>query len=183
MDPSYPVTGIGCWSGGARVRRRHLRSGRAPASARRSGRVSSRCDPSDDRVSFVVFISIPLPRRGAGAYIVGVVDHLYLATWLPLWLTMPSCTSTTPAVLAVRHASIGKGVALTCVRSAVRPLGIRPYLCQVDRTTTGALIPASGRPRRWASCSRERGCGGEVIICHIILPHPGKTFSRCPMRS
>ncbi|RWV90339.1 hypothetical protein GW17_00047463, partial [Ensete ventricosum] len=25
MDPSYPVTGAGCWSGGARVRRRHLR--------------------------------------------------------------------------------------------------------------------------------------------------------------
>ncbi|RWV88014.1 hypothetical protein GW17_00049937 [Ensete ventricosum] len=62
MDPSYPVTGIGCWSGGARVRRRRLRS---------------------------------------GAYIVDVVDHLYLATWLPLWLTMPSYTSTMPVVLAL----------------------------------------------------------------------------------
>ncbi|RZS28507.1 hypothetical protein BHM03_00062102, partial [Ensete ventricosum] len=35
------------------------------------------------------------------AYIVGVVGHPYLTTWLPLWLTMPSYTSTTPAVLAV----------------------------------------------------------------------------------
>ncbi|RRT69695.1 hypothetical protein B296_00033594 [Ensete ventricosum] len=26
MDPSYPVTGVGCWSGGVRIRRRHLRS-------------------------------------------------------------------------------------------------------------------------------------------------------------
>ncbi|RWV80776.1 hypothetical protein GW17_00057897, partial [Ensete ventricosum] len=34
------------------------------------------------------------------AYIVDVVDHPYLATWLPLWLTMPSYTSTTPVVLA-----------------------------------------------------------------------------------
>ncbi|RZS03563.1 hypothetical protein BHM03_00033753, partial [Ensete ventricosum] len=48
MDPSYLVTGVGCWSGGARVRRRLHRSGRAPVPARRSGRVSSRRDPSDD---------------------------------------------------------------------------------------------------------------------------------------
>ncbi|RWW44436.1 hypothetical protein BHE74_00049800, partial [Ensete ventricosum] len=41
MDPSYPVAGVGCWSGGVRVRRRHLRSGREPALAKRSGRVSS----------------------------------------------------------------------------------------------------------------------------------------------
>ncbi|RWV84359.1 hypothetical protein GW17_00053928, partial [Ensete ventricosum] len=79
----------------------------------------------------------------ARAYIVGVVDHPYLATWLPLWLTMSSYTSTTPVVLTVRHASAGKGVSLTCVRSIVRPLGIRPYLCQVGRTTTSAPIPAS----------------------------------------
>ncbi|RWW49105.1 hypothetical protein BHE74_00044772 [Ensete ventricosum] len=49
------------------------------------------------------------------------------------------------------------GIGLTCVRSAVRLLGIRPYLCQAGRTTTGAPIPASdqltvlGRPRRRAS--------------------------------
>ncbi|RWW04214.1 hypothetical protein GW17_00032572 [Ensete ventricosum] len=40
---------------------------------------------------------------GAGAYIVGVVDHPYLAIWLPLWLTMPSYTSTTPASLRPRN--------------------------------------------------------------------------------
>ncbi|RRT35092.1 hypothetical protein B296_00039082 [Ensete ventricosum] len=80
---------------------------------------------------------------------------------MPLRPTMPSYTSTTPAVLAVRHASTGKGIGLTiplpvsgwpydrwgfdftCVRSAVRSLGIRPYLCQVGRKTTGAPIPAS----------------------------------------
>ncbi|RRT41130.1 hypothetical protein B296_00025780 [Ensete ventricosum] len=43
-------------------------------------------------------------ERGSGggstAYIVGVVDHLYLATRLPLWLTLSSYASTTPAVLA-----------------------------------------------------------------------------------
>ncbi|RZR91237.1 hypothetical protein BHM03_00019328 [Ensete ventricosum] len=113
MDPSYPVAGVGYWNGGVRVRRRHLRSGREPTPAKRSGRVSSRRDPSDDQVSFVVDFSIPLPRRG-GAYIVGIVGHPYLATLLPLWLTMLSYTSTTPAILAVRHASAGKGVDLTC---------------------------------------------------------------------
>ncbi|RZS24747.1 hypothetical protein BHM03_00057860 [Ensete ventricosum] len=92
----------------------------------------------------------------------GVVDHPYMATWLPLWLTMPSYTPTTPDVLTVRDASTGKGISLTCVRSAVRPLGIRPYLCQVDRTTIGAPIPASdqlpasSRPRRRASCPKKR---------------------------
>ncbi|RRT79922.1 hypothetical protein B296_00015026 [Ensete ventricosum] len=68
---------------------------------------------------------------GARAHIVGVVDHPYLATWLPLWLTMLSHTSTMPAVLAVGHASMGKGVGLTCVR----PVG---------RTTAGAPILAPG---------------------------------------
>ncbi|RRT31193.1 hypothetical protein B296_00059036 [Ensete ventricosum] len=69
MDPSYLVTGVGCWS--------------------------------------------------AGAYIVGAVGHSYLTTLLPLWLTMPSYASTTPVVLAVRHASAGKGVDLTFVKSIV----------------------------------------------------------------
>ncbi|RZS19046.1 hypothetical protein BHM03_00051398 [Ensete ventricosum] len=101
MDPSYSVMGVGCWSGEARVRRRHLRSGRASAPARRSGRVSSRHDPSDDQVSFVVDFSSPYPRRGAGAYIVSVVGYSYLATLLPLWLTMLSYPSTTPVVLAL----------------------------------------------------------------------------------
>ncbi|RRT35300.1 hypothetical protein B296_00057952 [Ensete ventricosum] len=78
---------------------------------------------------------------------------------------MPLYTSTTPVVLAVRHASTGKGVGLTCVRSTVRPLGVRPYLCQVDCMIIGAPIPAfdqlsaSDRPRRRASYPRKRECG------------------------
>ncbi|RZS12427.1 hypothetical protein BHM03_00043869 [Ensete ventricosum] len=93
-------------------------------------------------------------KVGSGAYIVGVVDHPYLATRLPLWLTLSLYASITPVVLAVRDASTGEGIGLTCVRSIVRFLGYRPYLCQVDRMTTGAPIPASdqltvlGRPHR-----------------------------------
>ncbi|RWV80503.1 hypothetical protein GW17_00058219, partial [Ensete ventricosum] len=94
-----------------------------------------------------LILAIPLPRRGAGAYIVGVVNHPYLATRLPLWLTLSSYASTTPAVLAVRDASTGEGIGLTCVRSAVRLLGYRPYLCQVGRTTAGdSALPVLGRP-------------------------------------
>ncbi|RZS29073.1 hypothetical protein BHM03_00062745 [Ensete ventricosum] len=37
----------------------------------------------------------------SGAYIVSVVDHPYLATRLPLWLTLSSYASTTPVVLAL----------------------------------------------------------------------------------
>ncbi|RWV86288.1 hypothetical protein GW17_00051832, partial [Ensete ventricosum] len=75
--------------------------------------------------------SIPA-RAGARAYIVGVVDHLYLAIQLPLWLTLSSYASTTPAVLAVRDASTGRpydrwGIGLTCARSTARPLA-PPYL-------------------------------------------------------
>ncbi|RRT82034.1 hypothetical protein B296_00013576 [Ensete ventricosum] len=44
---------------------------------------------------------------GSGAYIVGVVGHPYLATLLPLWLTMSSYPSTTPAVLAVGRTTAG----------------------------------------------------------------------------
>ncbi|RZS27717.1 hypothetical protein BHM03_00061239 [Ensete ventricosum] len=87
--------------------------------------------------------------KEVGAYIVGGVGHPYQATLLPLWLTMPSYTSTTPAVLVVRHASAGKGVDLTCVRSVVRPLGIRPYLCQVGRTVAGTpYVHPTSFPRR-----------------------------------
>ncbi|RWW32055.1 hypothetical protein GW17_00003288, partial [Ensete ventricosum] len=75
-------------------------SGSRPLEWWSSGRVGSRRDPSDGQVSSVAHFLIPLPRRGAGAYIVGVVDHSYLATWLPLWLTMTSYTSTMPVVLA-----------------------------------------------------------------------------------
>ncbi|RRT39115.1 hypothetical protein B296_00038044 [Ensete ventricosum] len=96
-------------------------------------------------VRWLVF-TIPLSHKGAIAYIVGVVDHPYLATRLPLWLTLSSYASTTPAVLAVRDASTGRGIGLTYIRSAVRPLGYRPYMCQVDRTTAGdSVLPVPGR--------------------------------------
>ncbi|RWW57884.1 hypothetical protein BHE74_00035298 [Ensete ventricosum] len=56
-----------------------------------------------------LILATPLPRRGAGAYIVGVVNHPYLATRLPLWLTLSSYASTTPAVLAIEdNAEVGK---------------------------------------------------------------------------
>ncbi|RRT59494.1 hypothetical protein B296_00041198 [Ensete ventricosum] len=82
-------------------------------------------------VQWLVF-AIPLPRRGAVAYIVGVVDHPYLATRLPLWLTLSSYASTTPVVLAVRDASTGRpydrwGFGFTSARSTARPLA-PPYL-------------------------------------------------------
>ncbi|RWW15140.1 hypothetical protein GW17_00021039, partial [Ensete ventricosum] len=54
----------------------------------------------------------PAKRSGrVRAYIVGAVGHPYLATLLPLWLTMPSYPSTTPVVLARPH---------TCIRLASR---------------------------------------------------------------
>ncbi|RWW67614.1 hypothetical protein BHE74_00024934 [Ensete ventricosum] len=105
VEPRGPTREVGCWNGGGRIRRRHLRLGRAPAPARRSGRVGSRRDPSDGQVTFVVGFSIPLPRRGAGAFIVSVVGPSYLITLLPLRLTMSSYLSTMPLVLAVRRAS------------------------------------------------------------------------------
>ncbi|RRT40455.1 hypothetical protein B296_00056293 [Ensete ventricosum] len=99
-------------------------SGRELAPARRSGRVSSRRDPSDDQVSAMVDFAIPLPRRGAGAFIVSAVDPSYLITLLPLRLTMSSYLSTMPLMFVVRRASTDK----EC----------RPYLCQVGCTTTDA---------------------------------------------
>ncbi|RRT49043.1 hypothetical protein B296_00020066 [Ensete ventricosum] len=122
--PPCPTPKVGCWSGGVRVGRRRFSSGRAPAPVRRSGRVSSRRDPSDGQVSSMVDFLIPLPRRGARAFIVSVVGHSYLITLLPLRLTISSYLSTMPLVLAVRRASAGK----EC----------RPYLCQVGYTTTDA---------------------------------------------
>ncbi|RRT49309.1 hypothetical protein B296_00039651 [Ensete ventricosum] len=121
MDPPYPTPEVGCWSGGARVGRRHLSSSRAPTPARRSGRVSSRHDPSDVPISSVVDFAIPLPRRGAGAFIVSAVGHSYLVTLLPLWLTMPSCPSTTPVVLAVGRASADPGDLAERVNSGTNP--------------------------------------------------------------
>ncbi|RWW06998.1 hypothetical protein GW17_00029636 [Ensete ventricosum] len=107
-------------------------------------------------------------RGWSGAYIVGVVDHPYLATRLPLWLTLSSYASTTPVVLAVRDASTGEGIGLTCVRSAVRLLGYRPYMCQVDRTIVGdSALPVPGRPHdHWRphTCIRPAYHVGSTIL-------------------
>ncbi|RZS21892.1 hypothetical protein BHM03_00054591 [Ensete ventricosum] len=59
MDPPCPTQEVGYWSGGVWVGRRHLSSGRAPTPARRSGRISSRRDPSDGQVSVIVNFAIP----------------------------------------------------------------------------------------------------------------------------
>ncbi|RZS24367.1 hypothetical protein BHM03_00057427 [Ensete ventricosum] len=48
-------------------------------------------------------------KVASGAFIVSVVGYSYLVTLLPLWPTVPSYPSTTPAVLAVRRASAGLG--------------------------------------------------------------------------
>ncbi|RZS29301.1 hypothetical protein BHM03_00063012 [Ensete ventricosum] len=115
---------VGYWSGGAPVGNKSPSSGRSLIPARKPGRVGSRRDPSDGRVNLVVPFSILMPRRGAGAFIVSVVDHSYLLTLLLLWPTMPSYPSTTLVVPVVRRAFAGRGC--------------RPYLCQVGCTTTGA---------------------------------------------
>ncbi|RWW13748.1 hypothetical protein GW17_00022523 [Ensete ventricosum] len=94
---------VGCWNGGARVRKKYSSSGRSLTPARRSSRVGSRRNPSDGQISSVVRFSLSLRRRGARTYIVGVVDHPYLAIRLPLWLTLPSYASPTPVVLAVSY--------------------------------------------------------------------------------
>ncbi|RZS03197.1 hypothetical protein BHM03_00033374 [Ensete ventricosum] len=78
-------------------------------------------------------------------FIVGAVDHSYLITLLPLWLIILPYSPTMLVVLAMRPAFAGGGC--------------RPYLCQVCCTSTGApgisgRLPASGRPRRRASCPR-----------------------------
>ncbi|RWV78727.1 hypothetical protein GW17_00060254, partial [Ensete ventricosum] len=77
--PQSSAPEVGCWNGGDRVGRKYSSSSRSLTPARRPGRVGSQRDPSDGQVSSVARFSIPLPRRGAGAYIVGVVDHPYLA--------------------------------------------------------------------------------------------------------
>ncbi|RWW27927.1 hypothetical protein GW17_00007618 [Ensete ventricosum] len=115
IGPPCHTPEVNCWSGGVQFGRRRLSSGQELAIAKRSGRVSSRRDPSDGQVSAMVNFAIPLLRRGAGAFIVSVVGHSYLISLLPLLLTMPSYLSTMPVVLAVRRAPAGEGC--------------RPYLC------------------------------------------------------
>ncbi|RZR76159.1 hypothetical protein BHM03_00000786 [Ensete ventricosum] len=124
VEPRGSAREVDCRNGGARVELKHSSSGRPLTPARRSGRVGSRRDPSDGQVSSVVGFVIPLPRRGAGAFIVSDVGYSYLVTLLSLWPTMSSYPSTTLVVLAVRRASAGRGC--------------RPYLCQVSCTSTDA---------------------------------------------
>ncbi|RZS14120.1 hypothetical protein BHM03_00045783 [Ensete ventricosum] len=109
------------WSSG---REEVLQFGSVADSCTKAGSGRFRREPSDSQVSLVVPFSNPLSRRGAGAFIVSVVDHLYLVTLLLLWPTMPSYPSTTLVVPVVRRAFAGRGC--------------RPYLCQVGCMTTGA---------------------------------------------
>ncbi|RWW03846.1 hypothetical protein GW17_00032965 [Ensete ventricosum] len=114
-----------------------------------------------------LLVPVPLSRGScARAYIVGIVDHPYLATRLPLWLTLSSYASTMPVVFAVRDASTSRGIGLTCVRSAVRPLGYRSDLCQVGRTTAGdSALPVLGQPHdHWRphTCVQPASCIGSA---------------------
>ncbi|RWW77183.1 hypothetical protein BHE74_00014672 [Ensete ventricosum] len=118
-----------------------------------------------------------------------VVNRPYLATWSPLWLTLSSYASTMPTILAVSDASTGRGVDLTCVRSAVRSLAYRHYLCQVGRTTADvSTSPVSGRSydccgfgltsarrayektdNEILSHSRDLGRGGSTAVTAILV--------------
>ncbi|RRT45884.1 hypothetical protein B296_00049003 [Ensete ventricosum] len=101
MVPQGSTREVGCWNGGARVGRKYFSSGRSLTPARRSGQVGSRRDPSDGQVSYVIcFFPSPCPVKEQELIAWVLSDHPYLATWLPLWLTMSSYTSTTPAILA-----------------------------------------------------------------------------------
>ncbi|RWW53942.1 hypothetical protein BHE74_00039516 [Ensete ventricosum] len=110
----------------------------------------------------------------SGAFIVSVVDPLYLITLLSLRFTMSSYLSTMPLVLVVRRASVGK----EC----------RPYLCQVGCTTTDAPHTCI-QP---AACVGSTTSTGQLFGGTMMwrpgqhLPYhsfpPGKTFSRCLTR-
>ncbi|RRT32567.1 hypothetical protein B296_00044036 [Ensete ventricosum] len=149
VEPRGSAREVGYLNGGARIRLKYSSSGRPLTPARRSGWVGSRRDSSDGQVSLVVGFAIPLPHRGARAFIVSDVGYSYLVTLLPLWPTMSSYPSTTPVVLAVG------GVDLTYVRSAIRPL--TPPILASDR------LPASGQSRRRASCPRARSIPNLVV--------------------
>ncbi|RZR76636.1 hypothetical protein BHM03_00001478 [Ensete ventricosum] len=85
---------------------------------------------------------------GARVYIVGVVDHMYLATRLPLWLTLSSYASTTPVVVAVDCTTAGNSALPvpgrphdhwrphTCVRPASRVGSIT----SVGQLSEGAMM-------------------------------------------
>ncbi|RWW25209.1 hypothetical protein GW17_00010460, partial [Ensete ventricosum] len=76
-----------------------LRSSRDGVGARLDGWIPR--TPSRGLAAGVVELGSGGGTSGVGAYIVSVVGHPYLATLLPLWLTMSSYPSTTPVVLAL----------------------------------------------------------------------------------
>ncbi|RWV92928.1 hypothetical protein GW17_00044653, partial [Ensete ventricosum] len=96
-------------------------------------RVGSQRDTFDGQVSSVVDFSIPLLRRGLGAFIVRVTGYPYLNLLSSLLLTIPLHLTMPSVVLAARCAPAGKGC---------RPSP--PYLCQVGRMTADPSMPALG---------------------------------------
>ncbi|RWW43157.1 hypothetical protein BHE74_00051219 [Ensete ventricosum] len=112
-----------------------------PSSAKNDRGESGACLVDEFRLRVFVSKHLLVQTR-AGAFIVGVVDRSYLITLLLLWLTMLSYSFTILAVLVMRRLQVG-GADLTCDRSAVRLLA-PPIL-------PSGQLPASGRPRRWAS--------------------------------
>ncbi|RRT39050.1 hypothetical protein B296_00041986 [Ensete ventricosum] len=115
-----------------------------------SGRVSSRHDPSDGQVSLVVDFTIPLLRRGVGAFIVRVTGSPYLSLLSSLLFIIPLYLIMSSVVLATRRAPAGKG----CRSSP-------SYLCQVGRMIADPSMPASGRlPRVGSATLASQSSGG-----------------------
>ncbi|RZR71726.1 hypothetical protein BHM03_00006861 [Ensete ventricosum] len=108
-EPSGPAWEVGCWSGGAQVGGKCFSSGRPLIPVRRSGRVGSRRDPSDDQVSLVVDFAIPPLRRGAGAFIAIVMGYPYLKPLSSLLLTISLYLTMSSVVLAARRAPAAGG--------------------------------------------------------------------------
>ncbi|RWV94588.1 hypothetical protein GW17_00042867 [Ensete ventricosum] len=92
----------------ARVDRRFLQE----------GQVGSRRDPSDSQVNFVVDFTIPLLRRGVGAFIATVTGYPYLNPLSSLLLTISLHLTMPFVVLVVR-----------CAPAAERCRPCPPYLC------------------------------------------------------
>ncbi|RRT61521.1 hypothetical protein B296_00023091 [Ensete ventricosum] len=130
---------VGYWSGGAPVGKKYPNSSRPLIPARRPGRVGSRRDPSDGQVNLVVPFLIPLPRRGAGAFIVSVVDHSYLITLLLLWPTMSSYPSTTLVIPALSGLGfpINRGRRFPAFPRGLR-VGIR--VCYISRLLSSLIL-------------------------------------------
>ncbi|RRT45935.1 hypothetical protein B296_00037983, partial [Ensete ventricosum] len=108
-EPSGPAWEVGCWSGGAQVGGKCFSSGRPLIPVRRSGRVGSQRDPSDDQVSLVVDFAIPPLRRGAWAFIAIVIGYPYLKPLSSLLLIIPLHLTTSFVVLAARRALAAGG--------------------------------------------------------------------------